>query len=471
MFGMEILDVVIGLIFVYLLLSLFATAVNEYIAAVLNLRGKELARGLGRLLDDLDNKQSLTKARAAMAEEVDEAAARARKAAMTLTEKLYNHQLIKPLRSQGMFTGRTRLPSYIPARSFAPALLDQLGYKDHSATAPEQTEADEPETAAEKRVKGVVELLKKESPADVREQIGDLKERLADSALPPEFRLGLLNSATAAQTKLQNLHDSVEVWFNNAMDRVSGSYKRKTQIILFLIGLVTAVMLNADTIQMWRQLAENDELATAMANRAAATAEALDDARRNEDVPADTTAADSNQVTASAPGREDTATAAADTTNDSLPAPNPNPGQRQGTTTGSDTTTTDTSAVARAERVYQIALARLDSMELKLGWTRGEAVRIGVAHPWREGGTKPLARGEELKKVRPDFWPFNDKFGPFMLKVFGLLLTAIAISLGAPFWFDLLNKVISIRAAGRSPQERPKSPDGQPKRLAEQENR
>jgi hypothetical protein len=29
----------------------------------------------------------------------------------------------------------------------------------------------------------------------------------------------------------------------------------------------------------------------------------------------------------------------------------------------------------------------------------------------------------------------------------GWLLTALAISLGAPFWFDMLGKVISIRAA------------------------
>ena len=32
-------------------------------------------------------------------------------------------------------------------------------------------------------------------------------------------------------------------------------------------------------------------------------------------------------------------------------------------------------------------------------------------------------------------------------KVFGLLLTGLAISLGAPFWFDMLNKVSVIRTA------------------------
>jgi hypothetical protein len=37
-------------------------------------------------------------------------------------------------------------------------------------------------------------------------------------------------------------------------------------------------------------------------------------------------------------------------------------------------------------------------------------------------------------------------------------LTAGAASLGAPFWFDMLNRVISIRAAGKAPEETPKAP-------------
>lgn len=37
----------------------------------------------------------------------------------------------------------------------------------------------------------------------------------------------------------------------------------------------------------------------------------------------------------------------------------------------------------------------------------------------------------------------------------GLLLTALALSLGAPFWFDLLKKIMSIRAAGVKPEEKP----------------
>ncbi len=41
-----------------------------------------------------------------------------------------------------------------------------------------------------------------------------------------------------------------------------------------------------------------------------------------------------------------------------------------------------------------------------------------------------------------------------MKKLAGLLLTVIALSLGAPFWFDLLKRIISIRSAGVNPDEK-----------------
>ena len=36
----------------------------------------------------------------------------------------------------------------------------------------------------------------------------------------------------------------------------------------------------------------------------------------------------------------------------------------------------------------------------------------------------------------------------FFMKLIGWLLTALAISLGAPFWFDLLNKFVKLRESG-----------------------
>ena len=45
-----------------------------------------------------------------------------------------------------------------------------------------------------------------------------------------------------------------------------------------------------------------------------------------------------------------------------------------------------------------------------------------------------------------------DGFLSGLNKVLGLLLTTLAVSLGAPFWFDLLNKLVNLRNKGQEPQ-------------------
>ena len=52
MFGSTILEVAIGLLFVYLLLSLLCSAVGEYIEAKFNNRAKYLKEGITLLLND-----------------------------------------------------------------------------------------------------------------------------------------------------------------------------------------------------------------------------------------------------------------------------------------------------------------------------------------------------------------------------------------------------------------------------------
>ncbi len=55
-------------------------------------------------------------------------------------------------------------------------------------------------------------------------------------------------------------------------------------------------------------------------------------------------------------------------------------------------------------------------------------------------------------------WPsfksaFTDNLGWWLLKIAGLVLTAFAVTLGAPFWFDAMNKLINLRMTGTPPQK------------------
>ncbi|MBK9337307.1 MAG: hypothetical protein IPM98_12310 [Lewinellaceae bacterium] len=63
----------------------------------------------------------------------------------------------------------------------------------------------------------------------------------------------------------------------------------------------------------------------------------------------------------------------------------------------------------------------------------------------------------------------------WLVKLAGLLLTGIAVTFGAPFWFDLLRKMLSLRSGGgaeKSPEPQPlptpaKAPAARPTAVAE----
>ena len=42
-------------------------------------------------------------------------------------------------------------------------------------------------------------------------------------------------------------------------------------------------------------------------------------------------------------------------------------------------------------------------------------------------------------------------FAVVLSKISGLLTTILAIFMGAPFWFDILNKIANMRSTGRKP--------------------
>jgi hypothetical protein len=45
----------------------------------------------------------------------------------------------------------------------------------------------------------------------------------------------------------------------------------------------------------------------------------------------------------------------------------------------------------------------------------------------------------------------SGSFVTLVVKLVGLILTSLAVSLGAPFWFDLLSKFMNVRGTGQPP--------------------
>ena len=135
MFGSAILDVAIGMIFIYLLMALVVTSLSELIASWLRWRSKNLAEGLQRLLNSGP--------------------------AQGLVRDLYNHPLVKTLSKDG--SG----PSYIPSRTFAMVLLDLISPVDPSNPRTETEIATALEKLPNKEVQAALMVLWEEARHEV----------------------------------------------------------------------------------------------------------------------------------------------------------------------------------------------------------------------------------------------------------------------------------------------------------------
>jgi hypothetical protein len=199
MFGSAVLDPAIGLIFTFLAVSLAASAVTESISSLLKLRSKTLKRGIKDLLNDKSN------------------------GLRGLALEIYNHPLVNP-RADGTATElksppSRKMPSYIDPRDFAQALMDVIGIAD------------------------------KFGPNSIMIEV----EKIHDDQLR-KFLTGIVDRA---QGNLSAISESIAHWFDSAMTRVSGAYKRWSQLVSFLVAVLLVIALNISAIhvgeRLWKQ--------------------------------------------------------------------------------------------------------------------------------------------------------------------------------------------------------------------------
>lgn len=194
-----IVSVFIGLALTFGTISLVVSAVTEAIATVLALRSKTLATGLGRLLNDPKLEG--------------------------LALGVLNHGAANPL-SSGQAHDRadlTSLPSYIPPQQFAGALIDCINALPRAAGKPAGA------------------------------TLGDSLESIEN----PQLRTVLLGLYRQSADDVAAFRSNVAGWFDTAMDRLSGDYKRRAQWISFVVALALVVALNIDTwviaVTLWTQ--------------------------------------------------------------------------------------------------------------------------------------------------------------------------------------------------------------------------
>ncbi len=204
------------------------------------------------------------------------------------------------------------------------------------------------------------------------------------------------------------LEKRLRAYYKDATDRIVGWYARETQIWLVAVGFLTAVIFNVNVIAITAELAGNATLRERLANAAASDQEIA-------------------KLAATLAEQDD----------------------------GASEDARDYIRLKRRQ-ISEIE-QEVSALGLPIGYCSAPSPDRGVsgAAPAQEPPVLlPPAPTLSLTAAPPA--PGDCGFFAQLAKpasYFGWLLTAIAISLGAPFWFDLLSKLVAIRRVGKTPAD------------------
>jgi hypothetical protein len=236
-----VLDVVIGLAFVYLSLAIICTVVNEWISGVLNSRGKLLEQGIRELLDNQAHPDAPAPGGAAAGAGTAGPGTAAAGAASGPSDGFltlfYQHSLLTEIRHQGGMT-KNRHESYLDPRTFAQTVMDVAAVGKAGVMTVQELQA-------------AVQSLPD----------GDVKKAL----------LALMQTAG---DDISQVEKNIEAWFNGAMSRLAGFYKRTVQIWTLVVAVLVAVLLNASTVSMSRSLWRDPSVRAVVVAQAEALARA-----------------------------------------------------------------------------------------------------------------------------------------------------------------------------------------------------
>lgn len=546
-----VLDVVIGVVFIYLILSLLASEIQELITTLLQWRAKHLKESIENLLSGNSGAE-------ATGTEAQELQSHVR----ALTDKIYNDPLLKNINQEargilpiffrkitwvisgllrylfrwkhGVFGNRRSGPSYIASDTFATTLLETLNIADlieklsqarlekfaqrllsgmtdiaaqsnqtilqpsfeilqaeyadivgdfktkqstlltcidrlsesleiyiHSypPPAPEdstsqyfiqrmqafkqgifgrQNERAILSGGLQPTITEIVSCLDTASQihAEIKQQFGDLsnpeseasraydKLKLLLDQTPQPVKESLAILARRAKTRKQQaenefnqLREEVALWFDRSMSRTSGVYKRNAKGVAILIGFAIALATNADTLHIFHRLSNDESLRQVITQRAA---------ELSSNYPSGSV---SNQQVLETLKNETDAVLK----DISLPLSwNPsNLSQQFGCSPSLSSSTTPLPPVN--------------------GTPAGEPT---ISRPeWntlvQQCLQKPLGE-QDLVPQKVAEIALNRPFSTLRMLA-GWLISGFAIAMGAPFWFDLLNKVVNVRNTGSKP--------------------
>jgi hypothetical protein len=418
-----ILDIILGLVLIYALLSILVSIMNEWLSHAMSGRSKMLHASILKLLSDPYN--------------------------LAYGELFFNHFSIrntmkeKPYRRFLFFKNkkaepRKIPPQYISSSLFADALMDIIASQS-------------------KYTKGItmqIENDRKVFVADLheapKELIGQFRDGLT-AMNPSPFRDVLQSYLDKAGNDYTKLKALIESWFNDYMDRVSGWYKEKQQKKLLLVSLLVVLMLNVDSLHLIKVLSMDDQLRNKLVEHAEVVADRyrqLNDSLR-EDIGAQVKTVLLNDTGDSAK-RMDSAVV---TEKPSILVKMMSQGLLDSSQQRSVKWILVQDSISRDFlQKSDAVLGTVAALNIPIGYTKDKA---------------PVSwfSGTKIQEIGPGN---NDRSGlqvynnernrghngwVYIKYIAGLLISVISLSFGAPFWFSMLIKLVDIRRAGVKPKQ------------------
>jgi hypothetical protein len=310
-----ILDVGIGIFFIFLLVSLICSQVNDKLSSWLRMRAKGLEEGMYKYIVGEKNFQELLYQNPLITS--------------VIPEDPLMTQVLEKIPGVKRLIRAPRKPVNIPAKTFSKVLFDALIPNNSGQTSVEQL-------------------------------------RAAVETLPPAMPLRgpLLTIIATTENNLNSVRSNVETWFDETMTKTTNLYHAHMWRIALAIGAGIAIFLNIDTISIARVLWTDASV------RAALVAEAT--------------------------------------------------------------------AYTNGQPEQQQALAKLNSLDLPIGWTY--SVQPLCLYPTDWFPRPQAGKDAPLPTRNPCAGPAMPWY-EYVFKFIGLAITALAGAQGAPFWFDLLKKL------------------------------
>jgi len=332
-------------------------------------------------------------------------------------ELFYNHYLIDGLRNKELKTS----PQYISSQLFSEVLIDIIANKKLHHTPITVTGFSED-------IGKQYQLTQTPAQTTLQRFESELK-----SMNPSPFADTLYSFWQKSEGDYDKLKILLSFWFDDYMDRVSGWYKTNQRTKLLIMGFIVSVGLNVDSIHLVKILS-------------------MDDALRNKLVSAAEQVANDYTALADSAKQENKALL------------------KIITQLKQDSLVDSTKTINRAGKLLQekysftkrliklndsvnvMYMQRADSV---LGITLGLNIPIG----WDEKSA-PLSWGSSRTDVSPtsnSLLAYNQKrnarsFKSVLMYCFGIIISGVSLSFGAPFWFETLVKLINIRRAGKKPE-------------------